>query len=117
MTKWLLLLCLLPLSAAAQVRPATPDEVAAIETGMRNRLKDPDSMKMENVRIGPASLPTMRTVCGEVNAKNGFGGYTGMRTFYGMLILRDGKPPAGIVVGVDYGRTNSATTMCAKEGL
>lgn len=116
MKRFILLLCL-PLAAHAQVRPATPEEVAAIEQGMRNRLKDPDSMKMENVRVAPGSLPTMRTVCGEVNAKNGFGGYTGMRTFYGSLILREGKPPAGIVIGVDNGRGNAASSMCAKEGL
>lgn len=35
-------------------------------------LKDPDSAKFQNIK----------GVCGEVNAKNGFGGYSGFKRFY-----------------------------------
>lgn len=47
--------------------------------GIRARLKDPDSAEFRNSRFysgGPSPA-----VCGEVNAKNGFGGFTGFERF------------------------------------
>jgi hypothetical protein len=43
-------------------------------------LRDPDSAKFGALSEGTGSSG-LRTVCGEVNAKNGFGGYTGMAPF------------------------------------
>lgn len=43
------------------------------------RLKDPDSVKFRNV--GFYSGGSAPVACGEVNAKNGFGGYTGFERF------------------------------------
>lgn len=66
-------------------------ERASIER-LKNTLKDPDSAKFQNVRVidqkGGAQV-----VCGEVNAKNSFGGYTGFQDFYvslnGVEIIED----------------------------
>lgn len=47
--------------------------------GIRARMKDPDSAEFRNSRFysgGPAPA-----VCGEVNAKNSFGGFTGFERF------------------------------------
>lgn len=40
-----------------------------------NRLKDPDSAKWEDVFVGKSA------VCGSVNSKNSFGGYSGFQSF------------------------------------
>lgn len=114
----LLIAVLLPVAALAQARPATESEIAIIQQAMGSRLKDPESMRLQNVRLAPSKTEGMQTVCGEVNAKNGFGGYVGFRGFYAVYIANTNKGnPAAAVIGVDDGRTNVASIMCKKEGL
>ncbi|MGO8840686.1 MAG: hypothetical protein ACLQF1_05960 [Methyloceanibacter sp.] len=64
---------------------------ATIEATVRATLKDPDS-----ARFGAMSATKDMTgsvsVCGWVNAKNSFGGYTGDQLFIGLL--NDGARPA-----------------------
>lgn len=43
------------------------------QQSVKNLMKDPSSVKFRN----------MKGACGEVNAKNGFGGYTGFKRFIG----------------------------------
>lgn len=43
---------------------------------IKARMNDPESAQFRNVYVSSLSL-----VCGEVNAKNGFGGYTGFQRF------------------------------------
>jgi hypothetical protein len=52
------------------------DYRSAVEQYFEENLKDPDSRK---VTYGPA--PTTGAVCGKVNAKNTYGGYTGAEPF------------------------------------
>lgn len=51
-------------------------EAKAVVTG---KLKDPNSASFRNVRIVHGKK--VRKVCGEVNAKNSYGGYSGFKTF------------------------------------
>lgn len=46
---------------------------------LTNGLKDPDSAKFRNVRM--KTYDGLHIVCGEVNAKNSYGGYTGYKRF------------------------------------
>lgn len=46
---------------------------------LTDSLKDPDSAKFRNVRM--KAFDGMHVVCGEVNAKNSYGGYTGFKKF------------------------------------
>lgn len=49
------------------------------QEGIRAKLRDPDSAEFRDVRFysgGPTPV-----VCGEVNSKNGFGGYSGFQRF------------------------------------
>ncbi|WP_053556470.1 hypothetical protein [Sphingopyxis sp. 113P3] len=49
------------------------------------RLVDPDSLVLRNTRAVSTTSPTGENVtvlCGEYNAKNGFGGYGGFRMFF-----------------------------------
>lgn len=58
-------------------------KVAWIEKGkeaIASRLKDPNSVKFQGVYFShPAGFPPL--VCGQVNAKNSFGGYSGFQRF------------------------------------
>ena len=95
---------------------------AAIEKGVRERLKDPES-----ARFGAMSAATTPkggvVVCGMVNARNAFGGYAGAAPFFGTLIdmkFDDGKRAVLFsVAGMgddDIGRTVVAQ-MCKKHGV
>jgi hypothetical protein len=42
---------------------------------LKRHLRDPDSAKISDVKVSGSS------VCGLVNSKNGFGGYTGIQRF------------------------------------
>lgn len=73
----------------------------SIEEDARERLamhlKDSDSARFRNVR-----WMTSKSMCGEVNAKNGFGAYAGYSTFY----------ISGDVVWIDDDDMQLASTMC-----
>jgi hypothetical protein len=60
--------------------PAQPDYFLRAQQVMSEGMRDPDSVKFRNLFEGNG-LSGRKTVCGEVNAKNGFGGYTGMKPF------------------------------------
>lgn len=60
----------------------TNSEAAAIEEAVRSvkkQLKDPDSAKIQNVRL--VKYGASKVICGEVNGKNSFGAYTGYKPF------------------------------------
>lgn len=65
--------------------PTKSSELSSIESAqmivlgeeyVKRRLKDPDSAKFQNQFIGKRGFP-----CGEVNSKNGFGGFTGYKRY------------------------------------
>ena len=71
---------LIPVVTAAQM---TDKQFAWVETGkdaVRAKLKDPESARFRNVFFnrGEDDIPV---ACGEVNAKNSFGGYQGHQHF------------------------------------
>ncbi len=114
----LLVLAFLPGLAVASTRPPTDEEKLVIERAVQHSLKDPGSMQLQDLRVGPGKTEGSLTVCGQVNAKNSFGGYVGFRTFYAMYVLKNKNgDPAAIVIGVDDGRTNVASSFCTRDGL
>lgn len=87
------------LCACAQTRPAqstdgsdifsrdgyqeianTPEIEAAAEGSARQRLKDPDSAQFKALKVFRRDDDYI-AVCGEVNAKNSYGGYAGFTPF------------------------------------
>jgi hypothetical protein len=56
--------------------------VDAAEEGLKQRMKDPESMQTRNV-VAYKQGNGGYIVCGEVNAKNSFGGYNGFEPFMG----------------------------------
>lgn len=62
-------------AVAAQDEAAIPDAVAVVKAG----LKDPGSAQFSELRVVGAEM--QQRVCGLVNAKNSYGGYTGNQRF------------------------------------
>lgn len=85
---------------------ATPEEVEAATALVVERLKDPESARIRNVRVmKEGGIP----VCGEVNARNGFGGYTG----YSHFVIMEGSPGSR-VVWVDSSDEAIAAAACSR---
>ena len=59
----------------------TEQETALAQAAVANRLRDPMSAQFREV-TGYALPDGGRIVCGELNARNGFGGYNGFAPFY-----------------------------------
>lgn len=87
--------------------PAAIDASLKLKTeeAVRSRLKDPRSAEFADIRVhryvnlkGNSDW----AICGMVNAKNSFGGYTGMTPF---VYLPDA--PASIQVYINHGRSMS----------
>lgn len=83
-----------PAPLTTNVKLEQPSEYAIIRVGQRSvesRLKDADSAKFRNQFVGKSGVP-----CGEVNAKNGFGGYNGFKRYIasggGVSVVEDEMP-------------------------
>jgi hypothetical protein len=61
--------------------PVSSAEMAFVTAGISDAMKDPDSALFRKWRGFNLSNGD-RVVCGEVNAKNSFGGYVGYEPFY-----------------------------------
>jgi hypothetical protein len=60
---------------------ADPSYKAAAQSLVRQRLRDPASAEFSDLRVIPGRSQGSKTVCGRVNARNGFGGMTGPGRF------------------------------------
>ena len=61
------------------IRRKSKAEIEKAKQGVRAQMKDPASVQFRNVR--GYNKGGMALLCGEVNAKNSFGAYTGFRRF------------------------------------
>lgn len=111
-----------PEQIAATYKPFTlpPAAIEAIKSGTAAALKDPESARFGEFRAVEDGAKGVVTVCGTVNAKNSFGGYTGMQPFIGALDFDEkGKPgkflPASF--GSDKIGVSVVTEMCAARGI
>jgi hypothetical protein len=105
---------------SAQTPQAAPFTLTAahmktIQAGLRSSLKDPDSARFGTMRAVKDAKGDV-IVCGYVNAKNSFGGYTGDQPFLGTL----SEAPALFLVAM-FGGTDSerfaVRKVCGEYGL
>lgn len=70
---------------------------AAAQVLVRQRLRDPSSAEFSDLRVIPGGGASP-TVCGRVNARNGFGGVTGPRRFIaGQTVVLEDEVGAAVM--------------------
>lgn len=69
-----------------------------------SQLKDPASLQIRNFRVlrAPVQGKTLTIACGEYNARNAFGGYTGFSTFAYESTILHGAMSMGGSEGINY---------------
>jgi hypothetical protein len=92
----------------------TPVQVTNLQKGIRDSLKDPESARFGMHKAGLDAKGNL-FVCGLVNAKNSYGGYTGMSPYNGMFIKSGQFIVAGLSSGHDM--ATAILQVCAKQGL
>jgi len=83
---------ILPVLLACSLTACKPTDREFIKLGedvVRHSLKDPDSAKFESSY--KPSGENDGHLCGKVNAKNSYGGYTGYKNYYVYINTKDGK--------------------------
>lgn len=91
-------------------------EMAAITQAIKDQVKDPDSVKLRGV-MAQVDDKGLTFFCGEVNAKNSYGGYVGFKPFYAFMLINGAKPVYASVSGLgDDVSSQSAVIMCQKLG-
>jgi hypothetical protein len=69
--------------------PFAKGQDQVLKAAIAHQLRDPASTQFENVRLYASQ--GHRFVCGRLNSKNGYGGYSGFQPFY-LAIGDDGAP-------------------------
>lgn len=89
-------LLLLVLISLTSCKPSPDPDILAAEEAVKSKLKDPESAQFRNVVKYTSSHYESghnTAVCGEVNSKNGFGGYVGFTEFMvippGLALLQE----------------------------
>ncbi len=108
---------------SVEIKPGKPFKLSsgqqsAVRAGIRERLKDPDSAKFAAISAVKDDKGIVY-VCGKVNAKNSYGGYTGMSPFFGMLMGGPKTKEFFAVIGIGSGGSDSAANaeMCRRHGI
>lgn len=111
-----------PQNSALAAKPRTPYSLTdadhiAIREGFRTSIRDPSSLILGDAKATKTSDGVV-TVCGMMNGKNGFGGYTGFVPYLGVLGTQDGRR-IFVVVNVGDGSSNpqAIAMVCAQNGI
>lgn len=78
-----------PPSPEQQLRDQNDQLLAHARSSVLAKLKDPASAQFDGLQVNPR----IGSVCGMVNARNSFGGYTGMKRFIAFSDGRVDMPP------------------------
>jgi hypothetical protein len=104
-----------------KIEPLSPEAIEIMQATIRRALKDPDSASFGDI-IGGRNADGVLNVCGWVNAKNSFGGYTGMQPFMGFVMERpsgspDKKPVGFVPLGIGAEDSPRVFSSCKAQGL
>lgn len=106
-----------PLATQAGAYALSEVEQNAIMTGVQSQLKDPASAIFGGA-VARRDADGFVYVCGSVNAKNSFGGYTGHQPYYGMLA---GNAPsvffAVVGIGGEQSKSDAILKVCHEKGI
>ncbi|WP_435657912.1 hypothetical protein [Brucella pituitosa] len=95
------------------VEPVTPYQLTkldafAIFTGVQEKLKDPGSANFGET-IAAIDGNGVISVCGTVNARNSFGGYTGSVPYHGVLGTNNRGERVFAMIGIGASPSDSST--------
>lgn len=94
-------------------RNLTTSEKKAVESAIRDQLKDPDSAKFKHSKYVSNGKGAY---CGLVNSKNSYGGYAGDTPFM-VMIINNKNPHAGVIaLGGDSSAQTATITVCRDNG-
>lgn len=93
------------LVAQAPAKIAAQAALARARQHVTSRLKDPDSAQFQDVTYDASN----RVACGQVNAKNSFGGYTGFQQFWVQM-----PADKDAAVWIDSGKDRVARELCGR---
>lgn len=109
-----------PVTRVSQIVQLSEAQIEAVQEGVRGKLIDPTSAIFGRMIAGrPITPPGLINVCGWVNAKNSYGGYTGEKPFLGGLTSERGASPVFVLTrlgGADP-RTYAILETCSRMGL
>lgn len=91
----------------------TPQRMAAVTRAFSYVLKDPESMRIPAIEARVGRHGTVY-LCGLVNSKNSFGGYTGPQMFYGG---GQGSNFNILYIGADQAMTAYIYALCRNAGF
>lgn len=94
--------------------PLTPNQLETVQAGVRGSLKDPGSAQFGKI-VAAQNSNGETAACGTVNARNSFGGYTGMKAFVAS-IEKSGRVTGIAIEGSGYPE-GSIRTLCQRRGM
>lgn len=96
----------------------TREDAVAIQSGLASVVRDPASLILGAAKAATNDKGTVE-VCGNVNGKNGFGGYTGDMIYLGMLTTNQSGQRGFAVVGVGDGsyKSQALSLMCQQSNI
>jgi uncharacterized protein YceK len=75
---------------------ATQAEIAVYQRAVDSNLRDPEAARFRSLRVVRDSEGTLG-LCGELNAKNAYGGYIGFSSFYAATVPVSAKAAAAVL--------------------
>lgn len=67
-----------------QSLPLSPSKLASFKAAVADEMKDPQSVQFRKLK-GVKDAKGNEGLCGEINAKNSYGGYIGFKPFYALI--------------------------------
>lgn len=122
MGKWMLLVVFLVAGVSfadefAHVYDANAGELKAATAAVGQGLKDPSSVQLRNVKVRVDPDRTLARICGEFNAKNGYGAYVGFQKFYGDIMEGNDRTAKKFPAAVILSSERDAQTQCNELGM
>ena len=97
--------------AIAQAAPELDEKL--LQAAFQGELKDADSAKFRALRYKPEKEAGVWAMCGEVNAKNSYGGYAGFAPFLALVLKKEQGP----LTYVPMGTGDAVGDVCTAAGL
>ncbi|MFN3731289.1 hypothetical protein [Comamonas testosteroni] len=97
---------------SAHAAESYPVDEAKVRSALDSKLKDSESARLKNLAAKKNGMAVI-DLCGDVNAKNSYGAYSGYERFYGVIAPRVDGADVYAILGIG----SAAAEMCRQRGL